>query len=121
MFTQFAKVIKITDQRVRLLSEILQGIRLIKYYTWESFYMQKILAIRMPEIRTLRVITYVLWKVSTWTNGTDCLASVYRASLISTVILVPVLAAVLSFVRLFSCSHGLLLKRITDHLLPHWA
>ncbi|KAJ7827858.1 multidrug resistance-associated ABC transporter [Mycena olivaceomarginata] len=57
MFTQRKKGVKITDTRVRLSNEVLQGIRLIKYYAWESFYTHQIGTLREREIAT---ITYAL-------------------------------------------------------------
>ena len=42
MFQQRKKGVKITDSRVRLTTEVLQGIRLIKFYAWEAFYTNQI-------------------------------------------------------------------------------
>lgn len=54
MFTQRKKGVKITDKRVRLTTEVLQGIRLIKFYAWEEFYTQQIAELRRGEIKTIR-------------------------------------------------------------------
>ncbi|KAJ7827865.1 multidrug resistance-associated ABC transporter [Mycena olivaceomarginata] len=51
MFKQRKKGITITDMRVRLSNEVLQSIRLIKYYAWEGFYMHQIGALRECENR----------------------------------------------------------------------
>lgn len=54
MFTQRKKGVKITDKRQRLTTEVLQGIRLIKFYAWEEFYSQQIGELRRQEIKTIR-------------------------------------------------------------------
>ncbi|KAJ7175337.1 multidrug resistance-associated ABC transporter [Mycena filopes] len=86
MFTQRKKGVKITDTRVRLTNEVLQGIRLIKYYAWERFYSHQIGSLREREIRTVRKM------------------AIARATLFALVTLIPVLASVLSFVLPFSSS-----------------
>ena len=54
MFTQRKTGVQITDKRVRLTSEVLQGIRLIKLYAWEAFYTRQLGELRMREIKTIR-------------------------------------------------------------------
>jgi hypothetical protein len=72
MFLQRSKGVEITDSRVRLTNEVsgsdlsnrhvelnpriqvLQGIRLIKYYAWEDFYTHQIGTLRQREIATVR-------------------------------------------------------------------
>jgi len=54
MFNQRKKGVKLTDKRVRLTTEVLQGIRLIKLYAWEDFYTQQIGNLRSKEISTIR-------------------------------------------------------------------
>ena len=63
MLTQFKKGVKITDQRVRLTTEVLQGIRLIKVYGWESFYLGRIVQLRSQEIKRLRKSSYVMSRI----------------------------------------------------------
>jgi ATP-binding cassette, subfamily C (CFTR/MRP), member 1 len=57
---QREKGVKITDKRVRLTTEVLQGIRLIKMYGWEAFYYQQISTFREQEIKTVRKSSYGL-------------------------------------------------------------
>ena len=46
---------KIADQRTRQMSELLNNIKSIKLYNWESFFMSRILAIRNgQELKLLR-------------------------------------------------------------------
>jgi ATP-binding cassette, subfamily C (CFTR/MRP), member 1 len=60
MYDQRVKGVKITDARVRLITEVLQGIRLIKFYGWEDFYVQKIQEMRTREVATLRKSAWVV-------------------------------------------------------------
>jgi ATP-binding cassette subfamily C (CFTR/MRP) protein 1 len=46
--------LKITDERVRLSTEVLAAIKVVKLYAWESAFKQKILAIRDRELAALR-------------------------------------------------------------------
>ncbi|KAJ7270615.1 multidrug resistance-associated ABC transporter [Mycena haematopus] len=89
MFAQRKKGVKITDTRVRLSNEVLQGIRLIKYYAWESFYTHQIGSLREREISTVRK------------------SAIARAALIALVTLIPVLASVLSFITYALSGHEL--------------
>lgn len=61
MFTQRKKGLRFTDKRVRITTEVLQGIRLIKIYAWEAFYVQQIGLLRTKEIQTIRMSAYVLF------------------------------------------------------------
>jgi ATP-binding cassette subfamily C (CFTR/MRP) protein 1 len=61
MFTQRKKGLRFTDKRVRITTEVLQGIRLIKFYAWEAFYVQQIGSLRTKEIQTIRMSAYVLF------------------------------------------------------------
>ena len=61
MFTQRRKGLRFTDKRVRIITEVLQGIRLIKIYAWEAFYVQQIGLLRTKEIQAIRMSAYVLF------------------------------------------------------------
>ncbi|PPQ81309.1 hypothetical protein CVT26_015196, partial [Gymnopilus dilepis] len=89
MLTQFKKGVKITDQRVRLTTEVLQGIRLIKVYGWESFYLGRIVQLRSQEIKRLRKSSLAL------------------ALLVAMFVFMPQLAAVLSFITYALTKHDL--------------
>ncbi|KAJ8365003.1 hypothetical protein SKAU_G00138340 [Synaphobranchus kaupii] len=47
------------DTRVKLMSEMLIGIRVMKFYTWESHFMQKITDCRKQELSHLKTIKYL--------------------------------------------------------------
>ncbi|OBZ78499.1 Canalicular multispecific organic anion transporter 1 [Grifola frondosa] len=89
MFMQRAKGVKLTDQRVRLTTEILQGIRLLKFYAWEGFYAHHVGDLREREVNTIRSL------------------SAARSGLIGIVTVVPVLASVLSFITYGLSGHDL--------------
>ncbi|XP_037318942.2 ATP-binding cassette sub-family C member 3 isoform X4 [Pungitius pungitius] len=58
------------DSRIKLMNEILNGIKVLKLYAWENSFKEKILAIRQKELNVLRKMAY-LGAVSTmaWTSA----------------------------------------------------
>ncbi|KAI0718208.1 multidrug resistance-associated ABC transporter [Cerioporus squamosus] len=80
MFKQRLKGVTLTDQRARKTSEVLSGIRLIKYYAWEQFYAHQVGMVREREVATMRPMAAAL------------------ASLIGFVSVVPIVGTVLSIV-----------------------
>ncbi|XP_025064482.1 multidrug resistance-associated protein 1-like isoform X2 [Alligator sinensis] len=50
---------KTADQRVKLLNEILHGIKILKLYAWETFYQKKVMEIREHEIDVLKSSGYL--------------------------------------------------------------
>ncbi|XP_053511819.1 ATP-binding cassette sub-family C member 3 isoform X4 [Artibeus jamaicensis] len=55
-----AKQMKFKDSRIRLMSEILGGIKVLKLYAWESSLLQQVEGIRQSELRLLRLSAYLL-------------------------------------------------------------
>lgn len=51
-----ARINKFTDQRVTLTQEIFQGIRFVKYFSWETFFLDRLKGIRASETRALQVM-----------------------------------------------------------------
>ena len=49
-----------TDFRVKLTSEILNGVRIIKYYAWENAFIANILETRQKELKLLQRMGYLL-------------------------------------------------------------
>jgi ATP-binding cassette, subfamily C (CFTR/MRP), member 1 len=47
------KVIKVTDTRVKLINDVLQGISIIKYYAWEKSFLKQILGVRDDEMKLM--------------------------------------------------------------------
>ncbi|CAL8304688.1 unnamed protein product [Lota lota] len=58
------------DARIKLMSEILNGIKVLKLYAWEGSFQEKVLAIRQKELDVLRRTAY-LGALSTmaWTSA----------------------------------------------------
>lgn len=56
LFVRRRAINKITDQRVSLTQEILQAVRFVKYFGWESSFLERIREIRMREIRAIQVL-----------------------------------------------------------------
>uniref|UniRef100_A0A7M6DQB9 ABC-type glutathione-S-conjugate transporter n=1 Tax=Clytia hemisphaerica TaxID=252671 RepID=A0A7M6DQB9_9CNID len=48
------QLVKFKDQRLKLMSEIISGIKIIKMYAWEGSFMQKVTEIRKQELRFVR-------------------------------------------------------------------
>lgn len=115
MYQQRQKGVHITDQRMRLTSEVsqvlggntivaylelqvLQGIRLLKYYAWENVYARRIIGLREREMRTIRK------------------SSISAALLVASMEFVPVLASILSFVTYSLTDHDLTVATIFTSL-----
>uniref|UniRef100_A0A3B3ZRJ8 Uncharacterized protein n=1 Tax=Periophthalmus magnuspinnatus TaxID=409849 RepID=A0A3B3ZRJ8_9GOBI len=58
------------DERIKLMNEILNGIKVLKLYAWEKSFIEKILAIRQKELNVLRRTAF-LGALSTmaWTSA----------------------------------------------------
>ncbi|KAK9463479.1 P-loop containing nucleoside triphosphate hydrolase protein [Lipomyces oligophaga] len=78
-----------TDQRIRLVQELLQNMRIIKFFAWENSYIQRLLRIRKREIHFIR---YVL---------------TLRSSIFAISMALPVFASMISFVILSVSGHYL--------------
>lgn len=55
----FKEKLIFTDQRVKLMNEVLAGIRIIKYYAWETAFNEKITSIRNSEVLILQKAGYI--------------------------------------------------------------
>ncbi|XP_014663259.1 PREDICTED: multidrug resistance-associated protein 7-like [Priapulus caudatus] len=47
------------DSRVKVINELLHGIRVIKFYAWESYFMERINSMRQSELRSLKGRKYL--------------------------------------------------------------
>ncbi|XP_030839751.1 ATP-binding cassette, sub-family C (CFTR/MRP), member 1 isoform X4 [Strongylocentrotus purpuratus] len=62
------KQMQYKDARIKLMSEVLSGIKVLKLYAWEESFQSKILAIRDKELKVLRLAAYLNAFTSfTWT------------------------------------------------------
>ncbi|KAJ8076751.1 hypothetical protein PM082_001174 [Marasmius tenuissimus] len=89
MMQQRQKGVKITDARVRLTTEVLQGIRLLKFYAWEDFYTEQISNLRKGELETIKKSTIV------------------SSALVALVSFIPLVASILSFITYSLTGHTL--------------
>ncbi|XP_025202264.1 probable multidrug resistance-associated protein lethal(2)03659 isoform X2 [Melanaphis sacchari] len=53
------KTAKKTDERIRLMNEIISGIKVIKMYTWEKLFSKLVIYIRKKEIEHLKISAYI--------------------------------------------------------------
>ncbi|CAB4387319.1 unnamed protein product [Rhizophagus irregularis] len=53
------KASKITDDRVKLTQEVLQGIRVIKYYAWEESFLNALNKLRDKEMKYIRLLLII--------------------------------------------------------------
>ncbi|KAF7574960.1 MdlB ABC-type multidrug transport system ATPase and permease component [Pyrenophora tritici-repentis] len=56
LFRRRVVINKVTDQRVSLTQEILQGVRFVKYFGWETSFLERIQAIRKREIHGIQIL-----------------------------------------------------------------
>lgn len=56
LFARRKTINKITDQRVSLTQEILQAVRFVKYFGWETAFLDRLAAIRNKEIRSIQIL-----------------------------------------------------------------
>ena len=56
LFRRRRAINKITDQRVSLTQEILQSVRFVKFFGWESSFLERIGEIRRREIRAIQIL-----------------------------------------------------------------
>ncbi|ORX82952.1 P-loop containing nucleoside triphosphate hydrolase protein [Basidiobolus meristosporus CBS 931.73] len=70
----------VTDQRVKATQEVLQGIKVIKFFAWEESFGQKLSELRNQELISVRKLLII------------------RALIFSAALVVPVFASILSFV-----------------------
>ncbi|KAJ5721310.1 uncharacterized protein N7483_009244 [Penicillium malachiteum] len=80
---------KITDERVSLTQEILQAVRFVKYFGWESSFLDRLKKIRAREIRAIQTVMAIR-------NAILCIS-----------ISIPVFASMLAFVTYALTSHDL--------------
>ncbi|KAG0061844.1 hypothetical protein BGZ90_003357 [Linnemannia elongata] len=83
------KASQFTDSRIKLSSEILQGVKVIKFFTWENNFLSKLAGIRVEELALVRRI---------FRN---------RSLLITTSSAVPIFASALTFVLYAALGHEL--------------
>ncbi|KAI8868673.1 hypothetical protein GQ42DRAFT_170542 [Ramicandelaber brevisporus] len=86
------RVVQVTDERVKITRESLQGMRGVKYCTWEQALLKRITNLRIRELRMIRKIVF------------------YQASSEVASMIVPAIAAVITFAMYSSEGTGHELK-----------
>jgi ABC-type multidrug transport system fused ATPase/permease subunit len=89
---------KITDQRVSLTQEILQAVRFVKFFGWESSFLGRLKEIRSREIRSIQTLLAVR-------NGILCVS-----------MSIPIFASMLAFITYALSNHDLNPARIFSSL-----
>uniref|UniRef100_A0A8D3BNZ2 ATP-binding cassette, sub-family C (CFTR/MRP), member 10 n=1 Tax=Scophthalmus maximus TaxID=52904 RepID=A0A8D3BNZ2_SCOMX len=87
-------MLRYKDSRVKLMTEILFGIRVIKFYNWESHFAQKVADCRQQELSHLRAIKYL-----------DAMCVYTWAAL-------PVVISILTFVTFVMLGHQLTAAKV---------
>ena len=54
------KILKFSDERVKLMSQILSGIRILKFYAWENAFAKLVLKVRTKELAALKKLAYTI-------------------------------------------------------------
>ncbi|KAH8731418.1 P-loop containing nucleoside triphosphate hydrolase protein [Phaeosphaeriaceae sp. PMI808] len=98
LFRRRVAINKITDQRVSLTQEILQGVRFVKYFGWESSFLERIQAIRKREIYSIQILLTI------------------RNAILSVGMSIPVFASMVSFITYSQAKNHLDPARIFSSL-----
>lgn len=89
---------KITDQRVSLTQEILQAVRFVKYFGWESSFLDRLKQIRQREIRSIQTLLAV------------------RNAILCVSMSIPIFASMLAFITFALSKHDLNPARVFSSL-----
>lgn len=54
---------KFMDSRIRLMNEILNGIKILKFYAWEKAFLEQVLGHRRKELKALKK-SQILYSIS---------------------------------------------------------
>ncbi|RMZ89115.1 hypothetical protein DV736_g3657, partial [Chaetothyriales sp. CBS 134916] len=98
LFARRRKINKVTDQRVMLTQEILGSVRFVKYFGWESSFLDRLKEIRSREIRAIQVLLSI------------------RNAINAVSMAMPVFASMLAFITYSLSNHGLTPARVFSSL-----
>ncbi|KAL1304864.1 hypothetical protein AAFC00_003788 [Neodothiora populina] len=98
LFKRRNEINKITDQRVGLMQEILQGVRFVKYFGWETSFLGRLRDIRSREISKIQVLLNI------------------RNGIMAVSMSMPVFASMLAFITFSLTNHGLEAGKIFSSL-----
>lgn len=83
------RINKLTDQRVSLTQEILQGVRFVKFFGWEKSFLERLKEIRKHEIHSIQILLAIR-------NAIQCVS-----------MSMPIFASMLSFITYSLSKHSL--------------
>jgi ATP-binding cassette, subfamily C (CFTR/MRP), member 1 len=89
LFARRKVINKITDQRVSLTQEILQAVRFVKFFGWESAFLARLGEIRNREVRSIQVLLAI------------------RNAINAVSMSLPIFASMLAFITYSLTSHAL--------------
>jgi ATP-binding cassette subfamily C (CFTR/MRP) protein 1 len=89
LFRRRMAINKITDQRVSLTQEILQAVRFVKYFGWETSFLERVNTIRKKEIHGVQILLAI------------------RNGIMAVGMSMPVFASMLAFITYSLTDHGL--------------
>lgn len=89
LFRRRRSINKITDQRVSLTQEVLQAVRFVKYFGWETSFLDRIRQIRRREIRSIQILLAI------------------RNAINAVSMSLPIFASMLSFITYSLSKHAL--------------
>ncbi|TAQ85854.1 hypothetical protein B7494_g5813 [Chlorociboria aeruginascens] len=89
LFARRRQINKITDQRVSLTQEILQAVRFVKFFGWESAFLSRLRNIRDREIRAIQILLAI------------------RNAINAVSMSLPIFASMLAFITYSLTSHDL--------------
>ena len=98
LFKRRKRINKVTDQRVTLTQEILASVRFVKFFGWETSFLNRLKELRKREIRAIQTLLAIR-------NGINALA-----------MSLPVFASMLAFITYSLTKHGLSPARVFSSL-----
>lgn len=98
LFIRRKAINKITDQRVSLTQEIMQSVRFVKFFGWESSFVERLEVFRNNEIRAIQVLMSI------------------RNAIMAVSLSLPIFASMLSFICYSLTNHDLLPAQVFSSL-----
>ena len=98
LFKRRKVINKITDQRVSLTQEVMSSVRFVKFFGWETSFLERLKELRRREIRKIQFLLAIR-------NGINAVS-----------MSMPVFASMLSFITYSLSDHGLVPSRIFSSL-----
>jgi ATP-binding cassette subfamily C (CFTR/MRP) protein 1 len=73
-------IMPITDKRIKLAQEVLQGIRVVKFFAWEENFLGKLAGLRVLELvktRTLMIVRGIVSSIAAVSRGWVCIVIMF--------------------------------------------